>query len=116
MPTRAWPSRENESVQEEAKWIGLGLVIAGVAAGALLRRYSLLIGLSLQMLASALARVLGAAALGWTIARLLAHPSVLRVAGAVALCLLALWLILSSVMLLYALWSEARHLSDATSA
>jgi hypothetical protein len=93
----------------------LAVANKSLAAGALLRRYSLLIGLRFQMLASVVARLLGAVALGWAITRLLAHPSVLRVTRAVALCLLALSMILSAVIVLYALWSEARQPPDAAS-
>ena len=53
--------------------------------------------------AAVLARVLGAVALAWTTARVLDKADAWRLATAAALCFLALWLVLSAALMLYAL-------------
>jgi len=73
---------------ETARWILVGAVLVLLLAGPFVRRYSVRLGMTFQILSTALAMLLGAAACGWTAAVLLAEPDPLRIAGALISCLL----------------------------
>ena len=81
--------------------IGAACVIGGLVLSWALRPRLARVAGVLHIGAAVLARVLGAVASAWTTARVLDKAE--RLATAAALCFLALWLVLSAALLLYAL-------------
>ena len=83
--------------------LGLALVALGLLGGWIFRSRAPWLGHVLHFGATTLARVLAALALGWAVPRLLEHPNALRIAAATACCLLALYSLLSAVVMGYVL-------------
>jgi hypothetical protein len=89
----------------QALLVGVGMVFVGLVGGWVLRRHAPRLAHVLHFGASALARILGAVALAWSTANALEDNDALHIGAAVAFCILALWLALSSALMLYVLVS-----------
>jgi hypothetical protein len=87
---------------------GLGLALAGLALGLVLRRGAPDLARISHLSASALVRVLGAVAASWGAVRMLDQRNASHIAMSAFLVLVALGLLSSSALVIYVLITERR--------
>jgi hypothetical protein len=87
----------------EALLIGLGLVALGLATGWIVRRRAPRFAHVSHYGAAALARIVAAFVLGLSVVRLLEDPDGLRIAVAVVIFVLALYVLFSAAVMTYVL-------------